>query len=433
MYIRTQETEVQQREYRDHFESFGAFFGAALEGHEDADILRQMFAPGGLHGHALPIWTVEDLESFTAERFWLPGHSSPFKDAVAELRSKLLSSTQPPPEAPVAGPSGGPPLLAWAALAQHLPRIAKLEAFDPRDHEAAKVSRLRGHLRATYGRVAQGDPARTLTTADLLNIFDPDDRDVRRHGGCILRTVQARFEDQCRLMRLDTTVAAGDPEVAAVFERFRGAAGPFAAAAAAFADEAGPLAEREILRAAASGWRLDPDESAAALADILANAEERFMEASGLSREEMRRLNMHEKVRWRIEDCVMRLRGKVAAEMLLLSGEPSPQGAGGLGAEGADVPEPQKAWVWRLGEWRWAQPSRDGKTQPGRGARPKEFAVWSDGASCVLYEERRLPHLAGGAGAFVGVPRERWGAAVAAEAGAGEGLMLPPPAAALGG
>lgn len=398
MYIRTQETEVQQQEYRE--QGFASFFDKALAGHEDADILRQMFAPGGLHGHALPIWTVEDLEAFGSGGFWAAGHDTPFKAAVGSLRDRLLPTSEA--VADVAGASSeasaGPPLLALAALEQHLPRIARLEAFDPRDHEAAKVSRLRQHLRAAYGRGIGGKgvpgaagAVRAATTIGLLNIFDPEDREVRRHGLRIDEVVQARLEEQCRLMRLELEVASADPEVVATLERFRGIAPAFSAAAGAFADEAGPLSEREILRTAVQAWRLDPAETKAALATTLKQAEGRFLEASGLTEPEMRRLNMHEKIRWRIEDVVMRLRGKVAAQMLLLD-------------EAADDDQaPTPALVWRIGEWRWKDAPQDGKTRPGRGAgKPREYAVWTDGASVVLYEERPR------AGVFVGWPLERF-------------------------
>ncbi|CAE8732840.1 unnamed protein product, partial [Polarella glacialis] len=141
MYVRTQETDVQRREYETDFKDFGNFFSHVLERHEDAQILTQMFAPGGVHGHALPVWTAEDLDSYEGSRFWTQAHGSQFKDAVDVLRSKLVpqgcvESAGNPQEAET--PADGPPLMALASLEQHLPRIARLEAFDPRDHEAAK-------------------------------------------------------------------------------------------------------------------------------------------------------------------------------------------------------------------------------------------------------------------------------------------------------
>merc|ERR550525_897076 len=95
MYIRTQETDVQRREYSGDFSSFGSFFGSVLESHEDGSILRQMFATGGIHGHALPVWTVEDLESFESGLFWSDIHASPFKTAVATLRDRLALQSVP--------------------------------------------------------------------------------------------------------------------------------------------------------------------------------------------------------------------------------------------------------------------------------------------------------------------------------------------------
>jgi len=296
---------------------------------------------------------------------------------------------------------GGPPLMALGQLEQHLPRIARLEAFDPRDHEVAKVARLRAQLRATYGRVADGvgaakrDPTGVcvseMDAPDLLNIFDPEDRDVRGHSGRIDRVVEARVQAQCRSMRLEEEVALADPEIAAVLARFREVAAAFDAAAEAFALEAGPFAEREILLAAVTHWGLDAPSAAASLAADLREAEERFLAASGLTAQEMRRLNMHERARWRVEECVMRLRGKVAAKMRTLEGE----------AWDPEDVAPAVRWVWRLGEWRWKAPARDGKTQP-KSQRPREYAVWADGASWVLYEERRFPKVC----EHAGVPRE---------------------------
>lgn len=406
MYVRTQETEVQQREYCDKFDDFGSFFDQVLSTHEDADILRQMFAPGGLHGHALPIWTGEDLDAFTARRFWDGQHESPFKAAVGGLRDRLQLGL----EAAGEPSASGPPLLALAALEQHLPRIARLEAFDPRDAEAAKVSRMRQHLRAKYGRVAgsSGVPgaagmARVASTVELLNIFEPQDRDLRRHGGRLDNAVWAKLEEHCTAMRLDSTVAAADLEVNAVLDRFRGIADTFAVAAAEFANEVGPLSERQILRAAIHEWRLDPGEAATALAARLKEAEARFLSASQLTEQEMRRLNMHERLRWRIEECIMRLRGKVAAEMRLLPDEASD-------AQQASIP----TVVWKLGEWRWRDAPWDGKS---RAAKPREYALWTDGSGAVLYEERWQPRspvsvddggLGGATGYWVGVPVERF-------------------------
>lgn len=413
MYIRTQETEVQQLEYRDSFGDFGTFFDRALAEHEDAEILTQMFAPGGLHGHTLPTWMVEDLESYSSGNFWGAEHASPFKSAVGSLRDILIS----PKLETAAQEVSGPPLLALAALEQHLPRIAKLEAFDPRDHEDAKIFRLRGHFRASYGHVVSGGVSgsggasaafgtlgggatRIATRVDLMNCFDTEDRDVRRLDRRIDRVVQARLEAQCQKMRLDVAVAEADPEVAEVMQRFQTVAPFFEIAAECFAAETGPLTEREILLSATDSWGLDAKPAADALASMLAEAERRFLEATGFTAEEMRKLTLHERLRWRIGDCVMRLRGKVAAEMLLLE-----EASGAPAVEGASITEGSQQWVWRLGEWRWAPPPRDGKTV--RPKKPSEYAVWTDGVSWALYEERRQKGVGAGGAKWAGTLRDR--------------------------
>jgi len=401
MYVRTQETDVQRHEYCNEFASFSSFFDTVLETHEDAPILRQMFAPDGVHGHALPVWTMQDLESFEAGRFWSDGHTTPFKEAVAALRGTLLqppgraagSEARPAPEGGREAEGGdlvnadGPPLMALGSLAQHLPRIARLEAFDPRDHEAMKVARLRAHLRASYGRVDPGGG--NAEAVRLADIFDPEDRIVRSHAFRIDRCVETRLEEQCRLMRLEVDVARADPHVTAVLESFSPAAEIFARAVEAFlADE---FREQQILRSAVQHWRLDPDVAAAEVRGALAGAEERFLAATGLSRAELKRLSMHERLVWRIDECVMRLRGLVATELPLR--EAKPQG-------GADPPS-AIGKVWRLGRWQGAPP-RDGKATR---AKAQDFALWTDGTDWALYEERRDP--ARGADAWLGVLSER--------------------------
>eukprot|EP00425_Heterocapsa_triquetra_P035718 CAMPEP_0195095284 /NCGR_PEP_ID=MMETSP0448-20130528/46756_1 /TAXON_ID=66468 /ORGANISM="Heterocapsa triquestra, Strain CCMP 448" /LENGTH=583 /DNA_ID=CAMNT_0040129471 /DNA_START=39 /DNA_END=1786 /DNA_ORIENTATION=- len=376
MYIRTQETDVQRREYIDNFPDFGAFFQESLKTHEDADILRQMFAPGCLHGHSLPVWTVEDLDHFTAETFWSDKHASPFKEAVGSFRDVVLPVVDAAPQGEEEAEIG-PPLLSLAELSTHLPRIASLEAFDPRDHEAAKVSRLRQHLRATYGKVVEraGGDNIQRRTSDLVNVFAPEDRDVKKNKGRIDAVVLQRLEEQCRIMRVNPDIAKQDKEVEEVLEKFAAAAEVFSAAADAFLTE--ELSERGIMMSSICKWRLDPDVAKAALAEQMVAAEARFQAATGLPAEEMRRLNMHEKMKWRIEDCVMRLRAKVAANMLL------PRAADG----GADA-ELSKTLVWRLGEWRGAEPG-NGKTAP----KPREYAVWTDGESWSLYQDRWDPKV----------------------------------------
>merc|ERR1719336_210789 len=96
----------------------------------------------------------------------------------------------------------------------------------------------------------------------------------------------------------------------------------------------------------------------------------------------------------------MRLRGKVAAEMLLL-GDVSSSGTDSM----ESIAEASPHWVWRLGEWRWSAAPRDGKTQ--RPKKPCEYAVWTDGASWALYEERRQPGTTASAGAWAGALRDR--------------------------
>jgi len=390
MYIRTQETEVQQREYVGQFADFASFFEAAMQGHEDGDILRSMFAPDGVHGHALPIWTLQDLEAFEQQTFWSESHDTPFKAAVAQLRERLLNEAIVSPSSSSSSRSVPPLLPSLAALEQHLPRIARLESFDPRDHEAAKISRLRQQLRAKYGRVAAAPGTvgfaggQVASVPDLLNIFDPDDRDVRKWHGRIDQVVAGRLQEHCRQMRLEYDVAIRDPEVEAVLARFSSVADAFSAALELFADEAGPLSEREILRGAVEHWGLDPDITAKALASKVQSTEAAFLEKSGFTAAEMKRLNLHEKIRWRIEECVMRLRGKVATEMLIIEDD------GAEGEEAISTTE-RTSPVWRLGEWRWQLAKKDGKTRASRvGPIPREYAVCVDpnGSGVHLLEER---------------------------------------------
>lgn len=367
MYIRTQETDVQKREWIDDFPNFGAFFEESLKTHEDGEILRQMFAPGYLKGHSLPVWTMDDLDHYEKQTFFSDGHASPFKDAIGDFRSMVL---------PVVGdlPDGQeiPPILSMAELSTHLPRIARLEVFDPRDHEAAKVSRLRQHLRKTYGKLVEraGGGNIQRRASDLLNVFDPNDLEVRRKGGRIDEVVLQRLEDHCKVMRVDPAIAKQDREVEEVLERFSLAAEHFSAAMASF--ETDELSERGILEKSIRAWGLDPEVAKAALAEAFAEAEARFMTATGLPRDEMRRLNMHEKLKWRIEDCVTRLRAKVAAEM------PLP----GATADGAESGL-SRAAVWRLGEWRGAE-AGNGKTA----TKPREYALWTDGSAWALYADK---------------------------------------------
>lgn len=388
MYIRTQETDVQRREYAGDFADFRSFFSHVVAEHDDASILTQMFAPGGIHGQSLPLWTVEDLEAYERKQFWLPAHASPFKAQVTSLRDLLMTAACAPGE-DARGKPDGPPLLAMSSLEQLLPKISRLEAFDPRDHENTKVARLRAHLRASYGRLKEAGSA---SIVHLVNIFDPEDRAMRKAGNRIDLCAEAKLEEQCRAMRLEPEVAKADREVAAVLERFREAAPAYSAALAAFGevaaddtDEDRLTAEEPILKAAICRWGLDPEAAQAGLARFLAGREERFLaEVPQLTRSEMKKLNLHERLRWRMDDCIMRLRGKVATDFVVE--EP--------GAEGGR----SAARVWRLGRWRGRAPS-DGKSR-----RPKEaeFAVRANGAEWVLYEERFDKSAQGGQ--WVGIP-----------------------------
>jgi len=393
MYIRTQETDVQRREYASDFADFRCFFGHVVAEHEDANILTQMFAPGGIHGHSLPLWTVEDLEAYERKLFWLPTHTSPFKAQVASLRNLLMlqpqaAATEGALKDDVREKPDGPPLLALSSLEQLLPKISRLEAFDPRDHENTKVARLRAHLRASYGRL--GD-AGSASIVHLLNIFDPEDREMRKVGNRIDLCAEAKLEEQCRVMRLELEVAKADREVAAVLERFKEAAPIYSAALVAFGEVADDTdkdkltAEEPILKAAICRWGLDPEAAQAGLGQFLASREEQFLaNVPQLTRGEMKKLNLHERLRWRMDDCIMRLRGKVATDFVVEE----------LGTKGGR----SAARVWRLGRWRGRAPS-DGKSR-----RPKEteFALQANGAKWVLYEERFDKNMQGGQ--WIGIP-----------------------------
>jgi hypothetical protein len=359
IYIRTQETEVQQREYRNEFDNFGSFFGSVLEEHEDAHILRQMFDPGRIVGHSLPVWTVEDLESFESNKFWLETHTSSFKDAVSSLCA-VLSETH---EQSVAEASCSPPLLTLNCLPKYLPKIARLEKFDPRDHEATKVGRLRAQLRGRYG-----SPLRSALW--LADLFDPDDKEVHEHNFCIEAVARARIEGVCDSLRLEMEIAEVDPDVIFVLQRFSEAAKIFASAREFFACE--KFSEKTILMRAIHCWRLDPDDLAAELWTSLAEAEREFLAATGLPRESLKDLRMHAKLKWRIEDAIVQLRGRAASDLHLRK----------VGVRG----EFESALVWRLGEWPGLVQKRG---PPSKMHRP-QYSLWTDGASWRLYEEKEL-------------------------------------------
>jgi hypothetical protein len=125
VYIRTQETDVQKLEYNRDFPDFGSFFSSILEDHEDAHILTQMFAPGQVVGHSLPVWGMQDLQNFDEANFWLDAHNSPFKDSVSKLCDRLAA-------APLReGEDCGPPLLALSSLSKHLPKILDSKSLTP--------------------------------------------------------------------------------------------------------------------------------------------------------------------------------------------------------------------------------------------------------------------------------------------------------------
>lgn len=384
MYVRTQETEVQRREYSAEFANFGAFFERVMEDHEDAPILRQMFADDGIRGHALPVWTLEDLEQFEAGRFWSEGHSSPFRSSVAELWDKL-DAAGGGGEGVGQERSDGPPLLALGALQQHLEKIAKLEAFDPRDHEAMKVARLRAAFRASYGKLnaPEGGEVDPVKLADL---FDPEDRAVRTAGCDLDAYASARLQELCSSMRLEPEVAFQDPEVQAVLAQFARAAPIFSAAVSAYCRSG--LSEGDILLRAVEEWSLDAEAMRSALLAALGAADESFLQQTGLQARTARQLRLRERLAWRIDECVMRLRARVATELEL-----RPDGPGS---------PPVFAWVWRLGRWQAPQ-IKDGKAV--RGARVKDSSLWTDGSTWAMYEEQWDSRHRGGS--WVGAPRAR--------------------------
>jgi len=368
VYIRTQETDVQKLEYNREFSDFGGFFSAVVEDHEDAHILTQMFAPGQIVGHSLPVWSMEDLENFDNEQFWLDGHKSPFKDAVASLCDRLAAA--PRSEADC----HGPPLLALNSLSKHLPKIARLEKFDPRDHEATKLGRLRAQLRGAYG-----SPLRSpLWLADLYN---PEDKEVQEHALCIKAVARAKIHSICNDLRLDADIAEADPDVIAVLREFELAAKIFDAACAAFANE--DFSEKTILLRAIRCWRLDADALADELWTALKEAEDKFLNATGLPRESLNKLRLHARLKWRIEDAIMQLRGRSVSDLHLRKAD----------VKGHFEPTP----VWKLGEWPGLAPGRGVASK----VRRPEYSLWTDGPTWRLYEEKWLPQR-DGAGFAIG-------------------------------
>lgn len=388
MYIRTQETPVQQLEYsRDH-DDFASFFSSVLEHHEDGAILTQMFAPDRIRGRSLPMWTVEDLEAFEGSNFWSEDHVSPFKVAVSEVRGKLLDGYADID--PTVDPAGRPPIMTLSALGPQFSRIAKLQAFDPRDHENDKVTRLREHLRGTYGMNLFDKEEFHMMT--LLNLFDPEDAVVRKAKYRIEDVFQAQLEAQCKLLRLEVEVAEHHPEIMHAQNQIKAAAEIFIPAVEAFGRE--DFTEESLLHSCVSKWCLDPERASSALADAVVSAEDRFKAATGLASEDLKDMHMYIRFKRRVEDCVVRLRQQAAGEVLIEKEKGSHE----------------FEWVWRIGAW-------GGKRE---GVRMRDYVVGTDGSSWELYQEKWDPKLDGGS--WVAVLRQR------GELNPGEGpLPLPEP------
>ena len=159
------------------------------------------------------------------------------------------------------------------------------------------------------------------------------DAEVRRKNFRLEDVAKSRIDKFCSQLRLEQEVASKDDEVILVAERFAQASQIFSAALEAFGDQA--LSSRGILQLAIGEWRLDPRVASVELFDALTRAEKFFLSATGLHRDDLKHLRLHSKLKWRIEDSVMQLRGRVAAQ-LALSGE-----------DGLTAP----VWVWKIGEW----------------------------------------------------------------------------------
>jgi len=376
MYIRTQETDVQSREWRDEFDTFGSFFKAVLETHEDADVLTSMF--NGVHGHSLPTWTPEDCDRFAAGQFWDADHATPFKDRIATLCDVVLPKQSDMATSDDGTKDLGPPLLALSSLEIHLPKISKLEAFDPRDHEFAKVLRARNHLRASYGKILEGKKGGGIDFVGLANLFEPEDKDVRENDYQLDIVARKRFVRKCKDMRVEPEVAETDAEVAEVLGHFDAVGKIFSAGVDAFAGDLS-FSEKAIMHMAIEQMGLNPSAVASDLLERRAAAEQKFLGATGVPVEEMRRLRMYELTVWRIDDCIQRFRRIAPAQLDLVLKDSS-----GDKSEESVISAP----VWRLGEWQLSSPSRDGKSvRPV--FRPKEYVLWTDGSDWVIYEDTK--------------------------------------------
>ncbi|CAK0832763.1 unnamed protein product [Prorocentrum cordatum] len=197
-----------------------------------------------------------------------------------------------------------------------------------------KVARLRAAFRASYGKLNPSEGAE-VDPVKLADLFDPEDRAVRAAGCDLSAYASARLQEICASMRLEPEVAFADPEVQAVLAQFARAAPIFSAAVQAYCRSG--LSEGDILLRAVEDWSLDAEAMRSALLGALGAADESFLRQTGLPARTARQLRLRERLAWRIDECVMRLRGRVATELELRP-------------DAASSP-PVLAWVWRLGRW----------------------------------------------------------------------------------
>jgi hypothetical protein len=201
----------------------------------------------------------------------------------------------------------------------------------------------------------------------LADLYNPEDVDVKKHEFDIVAVAKARIEGMCEALRLDTEVAEIDPDVIEVLKEFEKASKIFQAALQAFARP--EFSEKEILLRAINGLQLDASALASELWALFSQAEEQFLAASGLPRESLQGLRLHRNLRYRIEDAVIQLRGRAPVDLHLRKD----------GKKGEfDVQR-----MWHIGEW----PGLAQKKAASKLRRP-EYALWTDGASWKLYEEK---------------------------------------------